>query len=182
MLDQTHFVVCCARKRTPHMAEELAFKKRLNNGRTEPVQRLRNHFLSRSGWTSNQDRSEMRGNAADSRKELPHSRAVADDALELGVPAKFVLQFQCFLPTANIFNGCAEPLAQGRYGNWLVEVIAGAFSDGLYRRFRRIVRCHKNHFNCRIEVDDAFQQFQAAHFWHDQIGEDNVRMLLKDEI
>src|SRR6185312_1198833 len=98
------------------------------------MQGLRDKFLAATGRPSNQDCSEMWSNTTNTRKELPHRSAVADDALELGAVTEFVLKFECPLPPLYLLDHGAEAFAERRNRNGFVQVIAGPFADCLHSR------------------------------------------------
>jgi hypothetical protein len=85
------------------MAEELAFKQRLDNGRTiqhhitsrgywtQAVKRSGHHILARARLAGNEHSAKVRGDSADSKNHLTHHWAAADDALEFRIGQQFAL-------------------------------------------------------------------------------------------
>ena len=124
----------------------------------------------------------MRRHSTDARKQIPHQRTAADHSFEARRFQQLAVQLQRALSLANIGQQLFHTAAQRGDRDGLVQVIAGAFLDGFDGSFGGVVRRHQDYVNGRIELHNAFQNFQAAQLRHHQIQQHDLRMLLKNQV
>ena len=191
---QAHFVGGRAGKRAFHVPEQLAFKQRFHHRRavagykaagsrrTQIVQRHGHQVLPGSGGSDDQRGAIVRRHAADAREQIPHQRTAPDHAFKARSFQQFAVQLQRALPPPDVGEQLLHAATEGRDVDRLVQVIAGAFLNGLHGGFGGVMRRHQDYINGRIELLNPFQHLQAAQLRHDQIHQHDLRMFLDNQV
>lgn len=176
------------------VAEEFAFKEGFDDGGTvegnewsggggaKLVEGFGDQLFAGSGGAGDEQGAVVRGDALNLGIELPHGRAVADHAGEDGLVGQRAFEFLGAEAGAVAgeqgFEACTEDV--GREG--LIEVVGGAFADGFDGGFRGVVSGGEDDVDGRVELDDTFEELHAGESGHDEIGEDDVGVVVEDEL
>ena len=190
---QAGLVLRGARESAFHVAEELAFKERFDDGGAvkgherasgggaELMQRFGDEFLAGAGGAGDEDGSIVRGDALDLRVQVPHGWAVADHAGEAGLGGERPFEIQSAEAGAMAGEERRQAGAEdvGREG--LVEIVGGAFADGFDGGFGGVEGRGENDVDGGIELDDAFQELHAIETGHHEIRQDDLGVVSEDE-
>ena len=118
------------------------------------MQRFGNQLFPHPGRTRDQDTAEVWCDAANLRNELKHERAAANHSIEFEILKKFILQLQAALAMFRILFNLADSLPELVGGKRLGEIICGSFLNRLYCGFRRVIACHQDDIDARIEFQN----------------------------
>ncbi len=194
VLEQADLILGRPGKGAFDVAEELAFKKGFNEGRTvqgnqgplgartQLMQGLGDQLLTGSGLPGDEDGSVVRRHTLNLRIQMPHGRTVADHAGEDGVLGDVLFQLQGSEPGAMPVKQRGQSCAQGVRGDRLIEIVSRPFADGLDGGFGGIKGRHQDNVDGWIELDDALEQLHAGEPGHDDIGQHDLRLAVEDEL
>src|SRR5579859_32308 len=117
----------------------------------------------------------MWSDSPDAGKHFQHEWATPNHALELAGIYQLPIEAQGFLTFLGLCNETTDSGAKLFDIEGLRPIVARSFLNRLHSRFRRIVARDQNDVRCWVNRDNALQQLNTVHLWHDQIKQNDPR-------
>jgi len=183
--EEAWFIAVGAGEGATNVPEEFALKEGFNDGGAVEddvlaldfaagVEGAGDEIFAGAGRSLDKGGAVVWCDAADAGEHFGHARAGADDAFEFGVGAQL-------LALTGVIDEAAEALAQDREADRFLEVVGGTVSDGQDSGFCGVVRGHEDDVGGGGDLHDAGEDVEAGHFGHDEIGKDEMGMMLLNE-
>ena len=144
-----------------------------SRARAQLVDRLRDQLLAGARLADDQHRRRRRRRLLDHLVDLPHLRAVADDAAEAALLAQLPAQHLVLaLLRVELGDALQQQLQLLRIDR-LGEVVLGAVLDGFDRGLDRALRRQQDDLELLGLVLERLEQLHAAHARHHHVGDDD---------
>jgi hypothetical protein len=179
--------------RPPLVSEELRFEKGLREGRagdldergvpagTPLVNRLGDQLLARSALSGDQDRGLRGRDLLDEPEDLEHLGASADDVLEPVGVVHPLAEDPRLGDEPLLLEDLPEQVLELLDVDRLREVVLGSLLQGLDGAPNRPERGHHDDPDLGVGTSHARQELVPVHSRHSEVGEQDVRALLRDE-
>jgi hypothetical protein len=183
---EARLVLCGAGKGAAHVPEQLAFKQRINDGRTadghEPsiparadlVKCARDQLLAGARLSRDQGRPHMRRQPPDHAEQLLHDRSATNHATELQAPRDVSFHRQQAAPPLRLFPNRRQQLIEPPEVKRLAQVIHRTQLDSFNRGLDCRVTGHQHRLTARIHIADRPDHVEATEIRHSQVDQRDI--------